>query len=94
MLVAMRKEDQNEAAIDPWTFVHAGTGLALGLIGVKFQYAFAAAVLYELIEAKSENTERVRSFFNVSAPETTVNQIVDVAVFSLGLRLGSKWNQT
>ncbi len=80
--------------MDPWTFVHAGTGLALGLLGVGFYKALAAAVAYEVVEAQVEADPKGLAFFQVSAPETTANQVVDVAVFALGVHLGHRWNKT
>jgi hypothetical protein len=94
VILARRKGDQNLAVVDPWTFVHAGTGLALGLLAVPLWQAVAGAVAYEAIEAGAETRPGVRAFFKVSAPETFPNQAADLAVFTLGVWLGHRWNRT
>lgn len=55
-LVAWTQEDQNEAALDPWSAVHAGAGLAAGLTGIPVWLALAGAVAYEVLEAQFERT--------------------------------------
>jgi hypothetical protein len=92
--IARRKSDQNLAVVDPWTFVHAGTGLALGLLNVPMWKAVTGAVLYEVIEARAETKEAGRRFFSVSSPEIVENQILDVAIFALGVHLGRRWNES
>ena len=47
-LVATRKAEQNILAVDPWTLVHVGVGLAVGLMGVSFNKAIIGAVVYEI----------------------------------------------
>ena len=93
-VIARTKSEQNTSMVDPWTAVHAGTGLALGLLGVGFWKAVAGAVVYEFIEAQAETQEAGRRFFRVSAPEVFSNQVIDVIVFAYGVRLGHRWNAT
>ena len=92
--LARTKSEQNTSMVDPWTAVHAGTGLALGLLGVGFWKAVAGAVAYEFIEAHAETQEAGKRFFRVSAPETFSNQVVDVIVFAYAVQLGHRWNAT
>ena len=93
-IIAMRKSEQSTALIDPWTAVHAGTGLAAGLLGIHIGIALAAAIGYELLEHQLQNNASGRNLFNVSNPESLGNQIVDVAVFTGGVYLGRKYNRT
>ena len=53
-LVATRKKDQNVAVIDPWTAVHAGMGLAIGLVGIPMHWALGGSVAYEFLERPFE----------------------------------------
>ena len=91
-LVARNKAEQNLAAVDPWTVVHAGTGLAVGLMGFSWGAALLGAVAYELLEQPLERAEFGKSLFNVSKPENRANQLVDVFVFMAGFRAGQSWN--
>lgn len=94
MLIARRKADQNRAAIDPWTGVHAGAGLAAGLMGAPFWPSMAAAVAYEIVEQYVERTGVGQRFFKTSGPENTANVIVDLIVFGAGHWAGQKWNES
>lgn len=94
MLVARTKEDQNKAAIDPWTAVHVGFGLGAGLMDIPFWWAMGGAVAYEIFEQWLERTEFGQNAFKTSGPETPMNAVVDVIVFAGGWWLGQKWNAT
>jgi hypothetical protein len=94
MLIAQSKKDQNEALIDPWTFVHFAIGLAAGLMGVSTGAALAGAVIYEAIEAPLESGPTGQKLFNVSKPESPGNQVVDVLVFAAGHAAGAAWNKS
>ena len=94
MLIAQSKQDQNEALVDPWTFVHFAVGLAAGLMGVSTGAAIAGAVLYEAVEAPLERGELGQNLFNVSKPESRGNQVVDVLVFAAGHAAGAAWNKS
>lgn len=93
-LVATRKSQQSVALIDPWTAVHAGTGLAAGLMGIHPGIAIAGAIAYEFLEHRVQSNAAGLNLFNVSRPESLGNQVVDVVVFAGGLYLGQKYNQT
>tara|TARA_R110002060_G_C2052349_1_gene94801 strand:- start:39 stop:329 length:291 start_codon:yes stop_codon:yes gene_type:complete len=93
-LLATSKSEQNLALIDPWTLVHAGAGLAVGLMGFSYGAALTGAVAYELLEAPLERAEFGKNLFNVSKPETPGNQGIDVAIFMLAVAAGRSWNNT
>ena len=93
-LIATRKSEQNEALADPWTLVHAGTGLAVGLMGFGLGAALLGALAYELIEGPLERADFGKNLFNVSKPEVLGNQVVDVGVFMLAVAAGRAWNKT
>ena len=93
-LIATRKSEQNEALADPWTLVHAGVGLAVGLMGFGLGAALVGAIAYELLEGPLERAEFGKSLFNVSKPEVLGNQVVDVGVFMLAVSAGRAWNKT
>jgi hypothetical protein len=90
--IAMRKPEQNLAAVDPWTLVHFSTGLALGLIRTPFREAMLLSVAYELAEQVFERSKCGKAFFEVHGPESIPNAIVDLVVLSLGHHLGQMWN--
>ena len=93
-LISMRRSEVNEAAMTPWTVVHFGNGLALGLVGSRFTTALLAAVAFEFFEHYFEGTETGRAFFKTSGPETIPNAFVDVAVVLGGWYLGNRWLKT
>ena len=91
-LIATRKADQNQTAVDPWTVVHFATGLALGLMSLPLRRSLVAAVAYELAEQVLERQPWGRALFVTSGPEILANAVVDTAVFALGHGLGKRWN--
>lgn len=93
-IIATRKAQQNRAVIDPWTIVHFSTGLALGLMDVPFERSVGAALGYEIAEQFVERQGWGRDFFNTSGPESLPNALMDMAVLSLGHRVGALWNRT
>lgn len=92
-LVATRKTEQNRAAIDPWTGVHAGMGLAFGLLGVGFWPTAGLAVAYDVAEHAFEKTLDGQRFFKTSGPESAANIATDLAVFLGAWYLGTRWNE-
>ena len=94
MLIATRKNEQNEALLDPWSIVHFAVGLAVGLMGFGTGAALTGAVAYELLEAPLERAEFGKNLFNISKPETRANQLMDVGIFALGHAAGVAWNRT
>lgn len=93
-LVALRKSEQNQAAIDPWTVVHFGTGLAAGLTETPLRWAMLAAVAYEVIEQYAERRDDVQKLFRISGAERLPNVAVDLVVFAAGHWLGKAWNRS
>lgn len=93
-LIAWKKSQQNKALLDPWSVVHFGVGLAVGLMGIRMKPALVGAVLYEFAEAPLERAEFGKNLFNVSKPETMGNAVLDVVVFALGVRAGHRFNAT
>lgn len=92
--IATRKSEQNQAAIDPWTAVHLGAGLALGLMSVPLRRALPAAIAYEVAEQFLERKPWGRKLFHTSGPEVLSNAVVDVVVFAAGHWLAERWNAT
>jgi hypothetical protein len=93
-IIATRKSEQNDAAIDPWTVVHFGVGLAFGLWGMPFLWSMFAAGAYEIFEQALERSEVGQTIFTTSGPENIPNVIVDLGVFALGHQLGRAWNDS
>lgn len=93
-LVATRKAEQNQAAVDPWTAVHFSTGLAFGLMNLPLRWAIAASLIYEVAEQVFERRDWGKDLFETAGPETLPNAIVDTATLIVGHRLGRRWNQT
>jgi hypothetical protein len=94
VLIATRKADQNRAAIDPWTAVHFGSGLALGLVNAPAGATAMLGIGYEIAEQVFEDSDFGQRFFNISGPETLGNVFVDLAVYGVGWYLGRRWNET
>ena len=92
--IAIRKAQQNRLAIDPWTVVHFSTGLALGLLDLPPRRAFAAGLVYEVVEQALERAPWGQAFFRSSGPEVVLNAAVDLAVLMVGHRLGRRWNES
>ena len=93
-VLATRKEEQNSAAVDPWTLVHFSTGLALGLVETPLEGVLGAAVAYEIVEQFAERREWGQDFFETSGPENPANALVDLGVLALGHWLGRRWNRS
>ena len=93
-IIARRKSEQNEAAVDPWTTVHFAAGLGLGLMDVPLRWAVGASLSYEIAEQFFERRDWGKKFFKTSRPETAPNAVVDVVVLVAGHRLGRLWNET
>jgi hypothetical protein len=93
-LIATSKPEQNSTVADPWTVVHFGAGLALGLVNIPLRWSIAAAVAYELVEQYAERSEEGKEFFDTAGPEIVPNAILDLAVFAAGHQLGQMWNRT
>ena len=93
-VIARRKSDQNDAAIDPWTAVHFGFGLATGLMDIGFWPSMVGATAYEIFEQALERSEYGQDLFQTSGPEKLPNVAIDLAIFGVGHWLGKRWNAT
>ena len=93
-LVALRKEDQNEAWVDPWSAVHGSAGLAFGLVNVPFKYTFVTAIVWDIFEHFFEKSRFGQRFFKTSGPESFGNVASDTVLFLFGWYLGQKYNST
>lgn len=93
-IVATHKDEQNIAAIDPWTLVHFSAGLALGLMDMPRERSVAASIGYEAVEQFVERQRWGQELFESQRPESLANAVVDVAVFALGHWLGERWNRS
>ncbi|MDX1492869.1 MAG: hypothetical protein R3253_02255 [Longimicrobiales bacterium] len=93
-LIALRKSEQNQALVDPWTVVHFAAGLACGLVEIPLRTVLPLAAAYELAEQELEASDVGQELLETSGPESVGNAIVDVAVFALGHQLGRRWNRT
>lgn len=93
-LVARNKSEQEISAIDPWTVVHFGSGLAMGLLDLSFGTAAALNVGYEVVENVAQRADVGQRFFGVSTPEHPVNALTDIVVVMAGWYLGRRWNET
>lgn len=90
--VALRHEDQNYAIFDPWTVIHFSVGLFAGLVGIGVIPSMAAAVAYEGFEQLAERQSWGQKIFKTSGSETTINMVLDVAIFGLGWWAGHAYN--
>ena len=93
-IIARTKEEQNVAAVDPWTAIHLTSGMAFGLMDVPFRWAIGASLSYELAEQYVERQEWGKELFEVGNPETLPNALVDIIAFVAGHWLGTIWNRT
>lgn len=93
IFLATERDEQNRAAVDPWTAVHFSAGLALGLIAVPLPWAAAASIAYELGEQVFERHPWGRRFFDTRGPESVPNALMDVVALVGGHRLGRLWNR-
>jgi hypothetical protein len=92
--LATRKSEQNDAWVDPWSAVHLASGLAFGLVGVKFVPSMIAAGVFDVVEHIAESHDVGKRFFNTSGPESAGNVVVDLALFAFGWKLGEMWNSS
>ena len=93
-IIATTKDEQNRAAVDPWTVVHLSAGLALGLMNLPLGRCLAAALAYEVAEQYAERRDWAQELFETEGPESLANAAVDMAAVALGHWVGSAWNRT
>lgn len=91
--IAKKKSEQNKAAVDPWTVVHLGSGLAFGLMGLPVKTSVGLALAYEVVEQYVERQDWGQEFFETSHPETIPNAIIDMVALMAGYWLGHRWNK-
>ena len=85
--IASTRADNGSAVIDPWSAVHFGSGLAVGLASLSFTQTIAIMVLSEL--SKRLVVERIHK-----EEEEIHNQISDALLFVVGWKAGRMWNDT
>lgn len=93
-VIATKKEEQNKAAVDPWTAIHLTSGMAFGLTDVPFRWGVGLSIAYEVVEQYAERRGWGKRFFKTSGPESVPNAIVDIVAFAAGHWLGARWNAT
>jgi hypothetical protein len=93
-IVATEKAEQNRAVLDPWTFVHFASGLALGLVNAPLRLWLPLATAYEVAEHYIEKSEAGKELFDTAGPEVVPNAVLDLVVFAAGHQLGRLWNKT
>lgn len=84
----LQRYDVDTWPVDAWTFVHAGYGLAAGLVGFPFLLTLAFALFWEAFEnwKRPETTwEAVPNW----TPEVNVNALIDIVVACGGWGVGA-----
>ena len=74
----------NRAPLDGWTIVHAGAGVALGMLRVPWWAALTGGAIYEVAEQVVERTESGQRFFRTCGPESVVNVAADLVAYMGG----------
>ena len=92
--LARNLDEQNEAAIDPWTLVHFSAGLALGLMRAPLLPSLLGAAAYEVAEQVLERQQVGNRLFSMKGPESSLNLVVDLAVLVGGHLTGQWWLKT
>jgi len=85
-LVATARSHQHEGATDPWTAVHLGSGLAMGLTGSSATLAALAALGYQLLEQRALRDEGLGT-----AVQQLTNAAIDVMAFMGGWAVGRRF---
>lgn len=85
-IVALSKDEQDSAFVDPWTVVHFSVGLALGLLEVSAAFTMIVSTIHEIIELRPQ----AMKFFK-STPESVGNVVIDMASVMGGWWLGDKY---
>lgn len=92
--LARNLDEQNEAAVDPWTLVHFSAGLALGLMRAPLVPTLLGAAAYEVAEQVIERHRVGNRLFSMKGPESSLNVMVDLAVLVGGHFAGQRWLKT
>jgi len=77
--------------VDIWTGWHAAIGVAYGAVGVPWEYALSAAVLWEVVENPLK--DRLPEIFPDACHDTLGNAVADVAAVMVGYALGRYWRK-
>lgn len=87
----LAKYRKGEDAFDGWTWVHFASGLALGLIGVKWRWALALLIGFEALEALLRRVKK-QGGQGLFEYESWKNIGLDVAAGLIGYGMGRKPN--
>jgi len=88
ILVAKHKYDK--AAIDPWSAVSFGSGLATGLTDMPIGRAVAILALSDFVFAAIGGK---RGLFSPLDSEPVENKLMDLLFYCYGNSLGRKWTE-
>jgi len=83
-VLARASKDNGVATIDPWTVVHFGSGLAIGLSGLSIPQTLAAITLSGIAK------RLVSEDLNIQE-ESAANKIVDIFAIAAGFYVGRSW---
>jgi hypothetical protein len=82
----------NANAFDPWSYVHAFSGVLFGACGVSAPWSFGTAAVYEIIEYAHE-WPKGSVLFGSKRPESLLNIVTDMALFAGGWYVGTRLNR-
>lgn len=85
--MAAATEDTNASALDVWSLVHFGVGVASGAFRLNAWAFVALNVFYEVGELVHESPSGSR-FFGTKRPETDINMVADLSVAFAGYVIG------
>jgi hypothetical protein len=86
-VLAWSDERTNASALDEWSLVHFGLGLALGAFGANAWLFVLGNVAYEAAELAHESPSG-SSLFGTKRPEWDVNMVTDLSVAFGGYVIG------
>lgn len=86
LLVAQPRYRKGEHALDGWTWVHFASGLALGIVGLKWRWALALLIGFEAVEALLRRAKKDGE--GLFEYESWKNVAADVAAGLLGYAVG------
>lgn len=79
----------NADALDRWSYVHTGSGVLMGLLGIPAGWTLAIASLYEVAEYAHEYPSG-SLIFGSKRPESFANIATDMLLLMGGWWLGSR----
>lgn len=86
-VIAWSDERTNASALDEWSIVHFGVGLALGAVGFNAWAFVFGNFAYEVAEYAHESPSGSR-IFGTKRPEWDVNMVSDLSVALGGYVIG------